>query len=62
MPSLEISYDQAADVLTVEGVRYAGELFRTLAFPNTSRLYRFLRAADDVTVVDCGPVPQSFQA
>lgn len=26
--ALEMSYDEASDILTIEGIRYAGELFR----------------------------------
>lgn len=31
LPTLSVSFDPWSDVLTVEGIRYAGELFRALA-------------------------------
>jgi hypothetical protein len=53
-PPLTIEYDEALDVLTVNGVKYSGALFRTLAFPRTDRLFRFTREGPTVTVIDCG--------
>ena len=41
---LIVSYDADADVLTIDNgegpVRYAGDLFRTLAFPQPGHVYR----------------------
>jgi len=47
---LAVAYDAAQDVLTVEGVRYSGAFFRTLAWPARSRLYRFERRDGTVQV------------
>jgi len=47
---LAVAYDAAQDVLTVEGVRYSGTFFRTLAWPARSRLYRFERRDETVQV------------
>jgi|GEM_PF-5502556 len=37
---LSISYDPIRDTLTVNGMTYSGDLFRTLAFPEPGRVYR----------------------
>jgi hypothetical protein len=38
------------DVLYIEGVRYAGELFRTMAFPSDECLYAIRRDGDNVVL------------
>jgi len=55
MPELSIQYDHENDILTVEGTQYAGELFRTMAFPKADRVYRFTRDGEKVILKDCGP-------
>ena len=40
MPELDIKYDGGKDILTIEGIAYSGEYFRTLSRPNPDRLYR----------------------
>ena len=63
-PTLKFWYDRDTDVLTVEGVRFAGGLFRTLAWPRDDRWYRFERQGSDcvVTVVDMPVTPTSRQS
>lgn len=51
---LTIVYDEARDVVTVNGVNYAGVFFRTLAWPNPRRLYRFEREGTNVILHDMG--------
>lgn len=36
------------DVLVIEGVKFAGDMFRTLAFPGPDYLYAFRRDGDTV--------------
>ena len=59
-PALKFSYDRDTDVLTIEGVRFAGGLFRTLAWPRDDRWYRFVRQGPDlvVTVIDMPVRPE----
>ena len=38
------------DVVYIEGVRYAAELFRTVAFPSDECLYAIRRDGDDVVL------------
>lgn len=47
METLSYAYDRVLDVLTVEGVKYSGEFFRSLAFyrelakSGSGRVFRF---------------------
>ena len=38
---LEFSYDPIADIITIEGIKYTGDLFRCLGFPDTKKIYKF---------------------
>jgi len=40
MSQLSFHYDSVEDVLTIEGKRYSGELFRTFGMPEDGCLYR----------------------
>jgi glutathione peroxidase-family protein len=54
--SLAVEYDPQYDTLTICGMKYSGDLFRTLAFPCTDRLYQFERTEEHgVIVKDRGP-------
>lgn len=48
---LQVQYDQHEDVLTVNGVRYAGHVFRTLALCETGTWLRFEGKRDGVITV-----------
>jgi hypothetical protein len=50
MKPLNFHYDYLTDALIVEGVRYAGEFFRNVAWPDADALYSFERDGDVVTV------------
>jgi hypothetical protein len=39
---LNFSYSSTEDVLTIEGIRYAGSLFRRLAQPDDGQIYRLV--------------------
>lgn len=58
-PRLRYAYNAACDVLTIEGVNYAGGVFRTLAWPNVDRWYRFERQNADVIVREVAPTDLS---
>jgi hypothetical protein len=58
---VEIDPTPGARVMTVCGVKYSFEIFNTLAFPRTDRLYRFKREGDTVTVTDCGQAPAEVE-
>ena len=53
----EVEVNPATRVMTVAGVKYSFDVFNTLAFPRTDRLFKFRRDGDLVIVTDCGPVP-----
>jgi hypothetical protein len=48
-------------VMTVCGVKYSFDIFSTLAFPRTDRLFKFKREGDVVIVTDCGPAPAEVE-
>ena len=48
---LQFSYDETNDVLTVEGIRYSGELFRTLGFGAIGSVLRLVERKDGVVVM-----------
>ena len=49
---LQFSYDQDADVLTIEGIRYAGGLFRMMAAQDSiGGCFRILSNADGLVVM-----------
>ena len=49
---LQVSYDAAQDVLTVEGHRYAGEFFRNFATLPLDRPMRIVNRQDGVVTVE----------
>lgn len=52
---LRIEYDSDDDVLKIQGVRYAGELFRTFSLtpPNADEVFRIVnRTADGVVTIE----------
>jgi hypothetical protein len=49
---LNFSYDSIKDILTIEGVKYFGALFRTLALPDDGSLYRLIQNKDGVVGVE----------
>lgn len=49
--ALSVEYDQRRDVLTVDGVRYSGHLFRTLALCEPGTWLRFEDRRDGVITV-----------
>jgi hypothetical protein len=49
---LSIDYDSAADILTIEGIRYAGDVFRTLAQPPDEFLYQLGQQEDGLVVIN----------
>lgn len=49
---LNFSYDEWSDTLTIEGVRYSGELFRMLGMgPRQGQLLKILKKEHDVVTV-----------
>jgi hypothetical protein len=47
--TLDFSYDKDTDVLTVEGIRYHGDIFRTMAIgPVPGQLLQILKRDDTV--------------
>jgi hypothetical protein len=49
---LALSYDEAGDVLTVEGTKYSGEVFRQFGFGTAGRWMRVLSRDDGVVTVE----------
>lgn len=47
---LEFHYDKIRDVLTVAGVQYSGQFFRSFSCPNPTKLYRIEKDGDVVTI------------
>ena len=58
---VEIDPREHVRVMTVCGVKYSFDIFNTLAFPRTDRLYKFERVEDTVMVMDCGPAPKEIE-
>jgi hypothetical protein len=52
MFKLSFTYDPVADILTVEGVKYSGDLFRAFAFGATppGQALRVVNKSEDGTV------------
>jgi hypothetical protein len=48
---------EGVDYVEIEGVLYTYELFRTLGFPRTDRLFQFERKDNVLIVTDRGPAP-----
>ena len=61
---LQVEYDQRDDVLTVDGVRYSGHIFRTLALCEPGTWLRFEDRRDGVvSVFTLGPeLERAFDA
>jgi len=49
MNQLSFQYDSVEDILTIEGKKYSGELFRVFAMPDDGCLYRIV--SKDETVI-----------
>ncbi len=54
---LTVSYDAETDVLTINGLKYLGEVFRNFASPHAYEFYRLIRK-DDLAII----VPASLNA
>lgn len=54
VPPLTIEYDAANDHVTINGVKYSGEVFRTLVFPDTRGVYSFERDGAKVAITKHG--------
>lgn len=48
---LNLNYDQANDVLTIEGIRYSGNLFRELGFAPIDTCLKIVSRHDGVVTV-----------
>lgn len=49
--ALEIAYDQAADIVVIDGIRYSGGFFRAFAYGiQEGQLFEFVRREPDGTV------------
>ena len=46
--TLAIDYDEGRDIVTIEGVRYCGELFRSFGIAPTGTLLRIMARDDGV--------------
>jgi len=56
MPILKFSYDEERDIFTINGIRYAGRLFRFFGAAPEGRLFEILKREDGaVTIIDHGP-------
>lgn len=51
---LRINYNEKTDILNINGIAYTGEIFRTLAFPNTEHVYSFKMEDGQLWVTDHG--------
>jgi hypothetical protein len=49
---LSFSYDASVDILTVEGVRYKGDVFRKLAEPEDGYFYQLRQKTNGVVVIE----------
>ncbi len=46
--SLHFSYDEATDVLTIEGIKYHGDFFRVMSISGPSdKLFKIVAKSDD---------------
>lgn len=49
---LEIKYEPPpVDMVTINGIRYTGEFFRLIAFPNPNFVYSFKRGEDNTVII-----------
>ena len=51
MDSLNFDYDELTDILTIEGVRYSGQIFRSFGVFPRGELFMFLDRRDGVVEV-----------
>lgn len=50
--ALDIAYDQTADVVVIDGIRYSGGFFRAFAYGiQEGQLFEFVRREPDGTVM-----------
>jgi hypothetical protein len=49
--SLAIAYDATTDVVTIEGIRYAGELFRGIGIGPTERWFKIVKREDGLVTL-----------
>ena len=54
--TLEFSYDPALDVMTIEGIRFSGDVFRLWSLAD-KRFYRFEKSGDLVKLDVVYPCP-----
>lgn len=51
--ALDFSYDAPNDIMTIEGIRYAGEMFREFGLgPNPGKWLRIISIEDGVLTVE----------
>jgi hypothetical protein len=48
MNTLDYSYDPLMDVFTIEGVKYSGDMLRTMPKPREDQLLRIVKNEDGV--------------
>lgn len=51
MKKLDYSYDGMKDEFMIEGVRYSGELLRSMPFPRKDQLYRIVKNKDGLVTI-----------
>jgi hypothetical protein len=49
---LQLIYDTERDELTIDGVKYSGELFRVFASPDPAKFYQLTRKDETITVTE----------
>jgi hypothetical protein len=49
-----VTYDEATDTVSINDVKFSGDVFRHLQFPRLDRVYTFERLGDTVTISECG--------
>jgi hypothetical protein len=57
---MEVNYDASKDVLTIDGMRYSGEIFRTLTLATPGTWFRIEHRSDGV-VACFSPAPELAQ-
>jgi hypothetical protein len=55
--TLNVMYDPNTDILTIEGMRYAGDIFRSFSMLSVGRVLKIEDRSGDgtITVTDLGP-------
>jgi hypothetical protein len=62
MTTLRFEYDPFADVLTIEGVKYAGEVFRGLGLTPPGKWVRIVDRRDGVVTLTTGESEDAHRA